>query len=71
MEYLALEWAKSEGGRPEFTLEKITKGMQSFMKKADKNGFKQADVIRAVLDAGIDMDTLMAVMDEMTIAEAA
>lgn len=54
----------------EFTLEKITKGMQSFMKKADKNGFKQADVIKAVIAAGLDMDTLMAVMDELTIEEA-
>lgn len=54
----------------EFTLEKITKGMQSFMKKADKNGFKQSDVIKAVIAAGLDMDTLMAVMDELTVEEA-
>lgn len=54
----------------EFTLDKITKGMQSFMKKADKNGFKQPEVIKAVIAAGLDMDTLMAVMDELTIEEA-
>ena len=49
----------------EWTPEKITKYMESALKKADKAGFKQADVIVAILKAGIDMGELSAIMESM------
>lgn len=52
----------------EFTLDKITAGVASFMKKGDKAGFNKADIISALL-AGLTVDDLHEVMTKLA-AEA-
>lgn len=49
----------------EFKIEDVTAYMTRVMKKAEKAQLKPVDVLRAVMAAGIDMDTIMALMDEM------
>ncbi len=61
-----------EVGEPkEFTLLKITKQTESLLKKADKAGFKQADVFKAMIAGGLEMDTITAILVEMGEAEIA
>lgn len=46
-----------------FDPKKVTKFIENQMKKAEKDGFKQADVIRAILAAGIEVDALVEILD--------
>ncbi len=66
-------WAERhiEMEKAEFTLLKITKQTESLLKKADKAGFKQADVFKAMLAGGLEMDTITAILVEMGEAEIA
>jgi hypothetical protein len=48
-----------------YDLSKITVFMKGALKKANKEGFTQADVIKAVFDAGVDIDALIEVMQSM------
>lgn len=45
-----------------FDPKKLTKYVENQMKKAEKDGFKQADVIRAILAAGIEVDALAEIL---------
>lgn len=49
-------------GKP-LTLEKITQTVKQMMKKAEDNGLKHADVIKAILAGGIEADDMLAIMD--------
>lgn len=49
----------------EFTLDVVTKGTEAFLKKAKKNGFKEVDVMRAILKGGITAETIIAIMDDL------
>lgn len=55
----------------EFTMLKVTKMTESLLKKADKAGFKQADVFKAMLAGGLEMDTITAILVEMGEAKEA
>lgn len=50
----------------EFDEERLKKSMEATLKKADKNGLSQKQVLSALLAAGLTFDTLMEVMDELT-----
>lgn len=52
-----------------FTMLKVTKLIESTLKKADKAGFKQADVFKAMLAGGLEMDVITAILEEMANAE--
>lgn len=52
-----------------FTMLKVTKMVESMLKKADKAGFKQDDVFKAMLAGGLELDTIHAIMEEMADAE--
>jgi len=56
--------------RKAFDPKKVTKYIENSLKKAEADGFTQADVIRAVLSAGLDMDALMVIIDEQTVPQA-
>lgn len=49
----------------EFTLDTVTKYVESTLKKAEKNGFNQADVMRAIIKGGMTADAIIAIMDEL------
>lgn len=49
----------------EFDLSKVTKSMETFMKKADKENMSQADVLRAVFKAGFKLDALIVALSEV------
>ena len=51
----------------DWTPEKVTKMIQSSLKKAVKNGFTQADVIKAVLAGGLDIAALADILQGMEI----
>lgn len=46
-----------------FDPKRVTKFIENQIKKAEKDGFKQSDVIRAILAAGIEVDTLVEILD--------
>lgn len=46
-----------------FDPKKVTKYIEGQIKKAEKDGFKQSDVIRAILNAGIEVDALVEILD--------
>ncbi len=48
-----------------FTLLKVTKQVESLLKKAEKAGFKQADVFKAMIAGGLDMELIGAMLEEM------
>lgn len=52
-----------------FTMLKVSKMVESMLKKADKAGFKQDDVFKAMLAGGLELDTIHAIMEEMADAE--
>lgn len=52
-----------------FTMLKVTKMVESMLKKADKAGFKQNDVFKAMLAGGLELDTIHVIMEEMADAE--
>lgn len=43
----------------EFDQERLNKTVESLLKKADKNGFKPADVLKAMMQHGVTVDTLV------------
>lgn len=45
-------------------LKRVSKFIERTLKKANEDGIKQADVIKAILEGGLDMETLMTVLDE-------
>jgi hypothetical protein len=49
----------------DFTLEAVTKSIEGYLKKANNNGFSQADVMRAIIKGGISADSIIACMDEL------
>jgi hypothetical protein len=49
----------------EFDAERMKKQAEALLKKADKNGFKQIDVLKAMLSGGLKIETLIALMDEV------
>jgi hypothetical protein len=51
--------------KKEFTLLKVTKQVESLLKKSAAAGFKQTDVFKAMLAGGLDMETITAIMEEM------
>ena len=62
-------WAEREVSveKKEFDIKQVTKSIENFNKKAADNGLTQADVLRAVLAAGFEVATLMAIMAEMEV----
>jgi hypothetical protein len=48
-----------------FTLLKVTKQIESLLKKADKAGFKQADVFKAMIAGGLDVELIEGMLEEM------
>lgn len=64
-------WADREIdiAQKDFDINQVTKVTERLLKKANEAGFQQADVIRAILKAGVDTDALLAVMDEMGIEQ--
>lgn len=49
----------------EFDEERMKKALENVLKKADKAGFNQEQVVRGFLAAGLKLDTLLAIVDEM------
>lgn len=60
-------WAEREVAveKKEFDIKQVTAAIERFNKKATDNGMTQADVLRAVLSAGFEMETLFTIMGEM------
>lgn len=46
-------------------LSKITVFIKGALKKAENEGLKQSDVLKAVFDAGVEVDSIIALMGEM------
>lgn len=53
-----------------FTMDKVTKTVESLFKKAAEAKFTDADVIRAMFKGGIDVEALTLVLVEMGLADA-
>lgn len=53
----------------EFDIKEVTKATERFLKKAEKANLTQADVLRAVLAGGINLDTLMEILNAATEAK--
>lgn len=49
----------------DFSLDLVTEAFKAYMKKATKVGLTQKDVVKAVLSAGVEADTIIALMGEM------
>lgn len=49
----------------QFELSKVTTTFASFIKKADKAGIKQVDLLKAVMNAGVTVDTLLELMQSL------
>lgn len=47
-----------------FELAQVTKYVENILKKAEKAGYSQADVISAVIAGGIEMDALIAILEK-------
>jgi len=66
-------WAEREvkiEAKP-FTLDKVTKFMENALKKAEKEGISQTDVIKAILKAGIEPEAFVEILGELDfVAEA-
>lgn len=60
-------WAEREVQveKKEFDIKQVTAAVERFNKKATDNGLTQADVLRAILAAGFEVETLLTVMGEM------
>lgn len=58
-------WADKEVevARKPFKLADITKNVEKMLKKADEEGLARADVLKAILDGGIKLDEIVAIMD--------
>lgn len=51
--------------KKEFDLERLQKMTESIVKKADKAGITQLEILRAVMAAGVKVDTILELMQEM------
>lgn len=51
----------------DFELAQVTTAMGNYLKKAKKAGISQADVMKAVLAAGIEADTIIAMLDTIDV----
>lgn len=51
--------------KKDFELSQVTAAMGNYLKKAQKAGMSQADVMKAVLAAGIEADTVIAMLDTL------
>lgn len=51
--------------KKEFSLDQVKKAFEGFTKKAINAGLTQKDVIKAILEDGIEMDTLVAIMGDL------
>jgi hypothetical protein len=49
----------------EFTLEAVTKNVETMLKKAEKNHFTKAQVLSAMFKGGLTMEDLMGALDSM------
>lgn len=49
----------------DFDADRLKKSVSQLMQKADKNGFKKADVLKAMLEAGLTVDELIAFMGSL------
>jgi hypothetical protein len=65
-------WASRniEVEKKEFSLDAVTTYMTATLKKAGKANIAQADVLRAVLKAGITAESIMAIIAEMDVKQA-
>lgn len=57
-------WAEKEieVEKKEFTLDRISKTVESVLKKADKAGFSQAETLAAIIAGGLDVNALMVLL---------
>lgn len=57
-------WANREieMERKAFDPKKVTRYIENSLKKAEADGFTQADVIRAILDGGLEIETLYTIL---------
>jgi hypothetical protein len=60
-------WAERniEVARKDFDIAQVTDAFKKFVKKAEKNNLTQRDVLKAVLSAGVELDTILDLMGEM------
>lgn len=60
-------WAERhiEVAKKDFDISQVTEAIKGFEKKAKKNGLTQKDVIKAVLQAGVELETILELMAEM------
>ena len=49
----------------EFTLDQVTDAFKRFTKKAQAANLTQKDVVKAVLQSGVELDTILALMSEL------
>lgn len=49
----------------QFDLGKVTKYIESSIKKAEKSGFTKADLVKAVFEGGLDIDLILEVLDKV------
>lgn len=49
----------------DFDFTQLKKGAESLLKRADKNGFKKVDVLRAMMESGITADELIEFMQTL------
>lgn len=52
-----------------YNIDAISKYMEGAIKKAEKNGFDQKAVFKAILAGGMSVDTMLDMMDELGFAE--
>lgn len=65
-------WAarEVEVEKKEFDLDRLKKQLEGTMKKANDAGFNQLQVLETMMEAGLKLDTLLALMDKVAGKEA-
>lgn len=53
----------------EFDFSSLKKGAEQLLKKADKNGFKKADVFKALMESGVTEDDLIGFIESLGFVE--
>jgi len=53
----------------DFSLADVTAGVKRNLKKAKEAGFTQAQVFKAMIDGGLEIDTVLGMLDELGYAE--
>ena len=61
----------AEEGEAVFKLDTVTKYVHNIIKKAESNGFTQADVMKAILAGGVEIDTIVAVLEDVDAVDVA